>query len=216
MASLPVGESRRIVASPLWLTDADWKESISFISVDDGVPKLLIIEDFDVALQEAYLVPALIGWQSSVNDRCANRVLLVPSDVELKSVSPRIFELATLLIHDAEHVRDLERLASTISHSPPTLEIAHAAATVVGYSRTTNVSSEDQLRRYAANYGVSLPSRLVANFVSTFDGLRAFLRARDAGYVAQQAILMPWIEHARGETVARTLDEALKRILDAD
>jgi hypothetical protein len=216
MASLPGGESRRIVASPLWLTDADWKESIAFISVDDGVPKLLIIEDFDVAIQEAYLVPALVSWQSSISDQCANRVLLVPSDVELKSVSPRILEFATLLTHDAVHIRDLQRLASTIADSPPTLEMVHAAATIVGYCRTKNVSAEDQLRRYAANCGVSLPARLTENFVSVFDGLRAFLRARDAGYVAQQATLMPWVEHARGEAVSRTLDEALKRILDAE
>lgn len=216
MASLPGGAVRRVVASPLWLTETDWKESIAFISVDDGVPKLLIIEDFDVAIQEAYLVPALIGWQSSIGNQCANRVLLIPSDAELRSVSPRILELATLVTHDAVHVRDLGRLASTITDSPPTLEMVHASATVVGYSRTKNVSAEDQLRRYAANCGVSLPARLAENFVSVFDGLRAFLNARDAGYVAKEAILMPWVEHAKGEAVSRTFSEALKRILDAE
>ncbi|MGE0188129.1 MAG: hypothetical protein AB7F79_02275 [Steroidobacteraceae bacterium] len=216
MASLPVGELRRIVASPLWLTDADWKDSLSFISVDDGVPKLLIIEDFDVALQDAYLVPALVGWQSSLNDQCANRVVLVPADTELQSVSPRLFEIATLLTHDAVHIRDLKRLASTISDLPPTLEMVHAASTVVGYSRNKNVSSEDQLKQYAANYGVSLPTRLVENFVSMYEGLHSFLRSRDAGFVAQQSILMPWIAQSRGEMVSGKLDEALKRIFDAE
>jgi hypothetical protein len=215
IAALPAGESRCVVASPMWVTESDWKDALGFISEDVGVPRVLVVMDFDVGLQETYLVPALTGWASGSGPQSGNRVVLVPSDSELAAVSPRVFELATLATHSAPYVRDLKRLGGAISDTPSTLELPQAAATIIGYTRSKNVPYEDHLRQYATNYGVSVPPRVLENFVSLYEGLRSSLSARDAGYIAQEASLIPWVECACGEAVSRTLQEALKR-LDGD
>jgi hypothetical protein len=210
VGALPQGECRTLVASPLWLTELDWKEGLAFISEDVGIPRVLLITDFDVALQETSLVPPLIAWALAVSPTCANRVVLVPTDSELSSVSPRILELATVLTQNAPYIQDLTRLCAAITHSSPTLEDTQSGASFLGYLRSKNAASDTQLVKYARNYGVSLPSRVVENFISLDDGLLALLGARDARYVAQEAALMPWVERARGEAVSRILREALQ------
>jgi hypothetical protein len=214
--SLPASESRCVVASPLWITETDWKDALSFIADDSGAPRMLVVVDFDVGLQDTYLVPSLTGWISAIKPQNSNRIVLVPSDSDFGSVSARVFELATLATHDAPYIRDIKRLGATIVDPPPTLELPQSATTIVGYARSKNVSHEDDLRRYAANYGVSIPPRVLENYVSMREGMRASLGVRDADYVAQQASLIPWVEQARGEAVSRTLQEALKTVLGDD
>jgi hypothetical protein len=214
--NIPGGESRSITATPIWVGEADWKDALAFISEDVAAPRALAILDFDVALQDAYLVPALVAWVSGVKPECANRVVLVPSQPELGAVSPRVFELAALIAHNVAYVRDLKRIAASVTDSPLTLELPQLSSTILAYARSKNVTSEDELAQYAANYGVSVPTRVLENFVSVFEGLRASLKARDAAYVAQHATLIPWIEYARGEATSRTMQAALRTVFDAE
>ncbi|MEI6872425.1 MAG: hypothetical protein WCL08_09105, partial [Verrucomicrobiota bacterium] len=211
---LPQAEVYHTAVSPLWLDEADWKESLSFIREDGPAPRLLVLSDFDVALQEAYLIPALINWTITLPPNCANRVLLVPSGSSAGLISPRVFELASVISHDSDSVRDLRRIGEGVVHLPPTLDTEQASASLVRYIHSRNMVSEDQLRQYAVNFGVELPARVLEQFVSLYDGLRASLRSRDASQIAQQTCLDSWVETARGETVARTLQEALRQILD--
>jgi len=210
VSALPQGECRTIVASPLWLTEMDWKEGLAFISEDVGMPRILFIVDFDVALQETSLVPPLIAWALAASPTCANRVVLVPSDSELSSVSPRILELATLLTHNAPYIQDLARLGGAVKQSSPKLEVTQSGASLLGYLRSKCAASEEQMCKYARNFGVSLPPRVVENFISLDDSLLALLDGRDARYIAREAALMPWVERARGEAVSRILREALQ------
>jgi hypothetical protein len=210
VSALPQGECRTLVASPLWLTEVDWKEGLAFISEDVGIPRVLLITDFDVALQETSLVAPLIAWALAASPTCANRVVLVPSDPELSSVSPRILELATLLTRNAPYIQDLTRLGATITHASSPPEDTQSSASLIGNLRSKNAASEEQLGKYARKYGVSLPPRVVENFISLDDGLLALLGGREARYVALEAALMPWVERARGEAVSRILREALE------
>lgn len=210
MGAVPGGQVRRLVASPLWLTESDWKDGLTFVTEIVDASRVLIIDDFDVALQETYLVPALIAWLTAAPSTCTSRVVLVPSGSEFSSISPRVLELATLLTDAVPYIRDLKRLGATISDSPPTLEYPQSGTGVLSYMRTKSVSSEEELRRYARNYGVALPPRLIQSFVSLDEGLQAFLSIRDARAVAQEATLMPWIERARGESLARIFREAMQ------
>ena len=210
VSALPQGECRTLVASPLWLTELDWKEGLAFISEDVGIPRVLLITDFDVALQETCLVPPLIAWALAASPTCANRVVLVPTDSELSSVSPRILELATVLTLNAPYIQDFTRLSAAITHSSPALEDMRSSVNVLGYLRSKNAASDEQLSKYTRKYGVSLPPRVVENFISLDDGLLTLLGARDARYVAQEAALMPWVERARGDAVSRILREALQ------
>ena len=106
--ALPEGETSSLVASPLWVRDSDWKDGLAFLNEDSGVPRTLVIEDFDVALQEAYLVPPLIAWLTSIGANCANRVVLVPSKSDLMAVSPRVLELTSFATHSAPYIRELQ------------------------------------------------------------------------------------------------------------
>jgi hypothetical protein len=216
LSAFPGGELRSIVASPVWISELDWKEGLDFVSEDVGAPRFLLISEFDVALQEAYLVPSLIAWMLNASPLSANRIVLVPADSELVSVSPRVLELATVLTRNAAYIGDMQRLGNTIVDSPPTLDLLQSGATILGYSSSKKVSTEDDLRQYAANYGVVIPQRILENFASVYEGLRAFLGARDAAYVARDSTLLPWVKIARGDAVMRTLQEALRTALDGD
>lgn len=206
--ALPNGETKLLVASPLWMTDLDWKAGLEYLSEPDIRPRLLVLSDFDVAIQETYLIPSLLGWISSQSPLSANRIVLVPSNNELTGVSPRVFEVATLLTQDAAFVRGLEKLTSTMKDLPPTIELQQSASAVVSYEHLQNVPAERELRRYVSISGVSLPNSVAENFISLYEGLRSFLSANDAGFVAQSAILLPWVQASRGETVARSVQNA--------
>jgi hypothetical protein len=206
--ALPDGETKLLVASPLWITDIDWKAGLEYLSEPDTRPRLLVLSDFDVAIQETYLIPSLLGWISSQSPLSANRIVLVPSNNELAGVSPRVFEVATLLTQDAAFVRGLEKLTITMKDLPPTLELQQSAATIVSYEHLQNVPAERELRRYVSNSGVSLPNSVAENFISLYGGLQSFLSANDAAFVAQSAILLPWVQASRGETVARSVQNA--------
>ena len=206
------GESKTLAASPLWLTEADWKSGLTYLSEDDLIPRVLVISEFDVAIQETYLVPAMISWVTNVSPLSANRIVLVPSDSELGLVSPRVFEVATLLTQHVGFAKALEKLSGTMKDLPPTLELKQSGAAVIGFERSQNAAAETQLYRYLSNLGVPIPTRLAERFVSLFEGLRKFLSARDASFVAQQGMLLPWVRASRGETVARSLQDALSAL----
>jgi hypothetical protein len=212
--ALPFAESRTVVPSPLWTSEADWKEALAFIIEDTNVPRVLVVLDFDVALQEAYLVPALTAWVSSVQIRCSNRIVLIPSDVDLTEVSPRVLEFATVLTRNAPYLPELDRLGEMMDR-PMILDVPQTASGVMGYARAASISTEDELRRIAVNCGASIPTRVLENFVTLYDGLRGALGSRDAGRIAEHAALLPWIERARGETVSRAVSAALKMVLNA-
>jgi hypothetical protein len=206
------GESKSLVASPLWLTEADWKTGLEYLSQDELIPRVLVLSEFDVAIQETYLVPALINWISTLSPLSANRIVLVPSDSELSLVSPRVFEVSTLLTQHVGFVKALEKLAGTMKDLPPTLDLKQSGAAVIAFERSQNATAEAQLYRYVSNLGVPVPTRLAEHFISLFEGLRTFLSARDASIIAQQLILLPWVRAARGETVARSLQDALSAL----
>jgi hypothetical protein len=207
-ASIADGVCRTSAASPLWISDADWKEELAFITEDTGQPRLLVLEDFDVALQDAYLVPAIITWLSTLQGKCTNRIVLVPSSGELANISPRILEIATFATHDAPYIRDISSFDS--SAMPPPNDVPQAAADLLAFSRVINVNSETQLRRYVANLGIALAPRVAEGFVNLDEGLRPLLGRRGARIVAQEATLMPWTACARGAASEKILRGALQ------
>jgi hypothetical protein len=210
--ALPGGEIKQLVASPLWITEQDWKEGLAFLSEPDVTPRLLVLLDFDVGIQETYLVPAVLGWMTNPAAPSANRIVLVPASRELSAVSPRVFEFALLLAQDTSYVQDMEKYANTIKDTPPTMDLKQTAASLLSYERLQDSAAERQLGRYVGNSGVSLPTAVAENFISLYEGLQSFLSATDSALVAQAAVLLPWVRASRGETVAKAVQNAFSAL----
>jgi len=210
--ALPGGEIKQLVASPLWITEQDWKEGLAFLAEPDATPRLLVLLDFDVGIQETYLVPAVLGWMTNPAAPSSNRIVLVPANRELTAVSPRVLEFALLLAQDTSYVQDMERFANAIKDTPPTMDLKQTAASLVSYERLQNAVAERELRRYVSNSGVSLPTAVSENFISLYEGLQSFLSATDSALVAQAAVLLPWVRASRGETVAKAVQNAFNAL----
>lgn len=207
-SSFPDGQIRVTAASPLWMSEADWKDDLAYLQQERSGPRLLIIENFDSALQDAYLVPPLLAWLTSVAETSANRVALVPSVDDLSDVSPRILEISTCLAHKAPHLGwpqfDEGRMKSRLQ--------VHSAADLVKFVRSTDPSGERGLSQFLSNQKVLLPSRLIRGFVNVYDGLRALLHPREARLIAQDTTLIPWGERAFGVTQLTLLRNALHNL----
>jgi chaperonin cofactor prefoldin len=210
--ALPGGEIKQLVASPLWITEQDWKEGLAFLAEPDATPRLLVLLDFDVGIQETYLVPAVLGWMTNPTAPSSNRIVLVPANRELTAVSPRVLEFALLLAQDTSYVQDMERFANAIKDTPPTMDLKQTAASLVSYERLQDAAAERELRRYVSNSGVSLPTAVAENFISLYEGLQSFLSATDSALVAQAAVLLPWVRASRGETVAKAVQNAFNAL----
>jgi hypothetical protein len=172
-----------------------------------------VITDFDIGAQDAYLVPGIL----KVLDEAPplNRVVLVQSGSDAASVSQRIPEMATYLMHEASFVKELERLGSTIRAVPPILDVKQTQQGVLGHVAGENTAFEDQIQQIARNCGVSVPTRVLTQFVSFYEGLRAGLVTSDAAYLAREAVLLPWARQVRGDSVAELLESALDTTLGA-
>ena len=207
-ASFLDAEIRVTAASPLWISDADWKDDLAYLQRSGTRPKLLVIENFDAALQDAYLFPPLVAWLQSIANASASRVVLVPSVDDLSDVSPRIHEISTCLAHQPPH-RGWPQFDEARMKAP--LEV-QSAADLVKFVRSTNPSGERELSQYLCNQKISLPLRLIQGFVNVYDGLRLLLPSREARVIAQDATLIPWGERALGATQLTMLRNALDNL----
>jgi len=211
-ATLPGCGVKIITAAPHWVSAADWIDVQEFAAEPEATPRLLVVLDFDVALQDTYLVPALGTLRATLPTHSAHRILLVPSDTSLRSVAPRVFEFASFMPHDAPYIRDLSRIGATILDTPSTLELPRTIAALLGHTKANLPSMEDDLRRYVENVGVYLPTRVLENYISVYEGLRTSLSARDAGLVSRESTLLPWLERARGASLTRVVRDALESL----
>jgi len=203
--SFPDGQIRVIATSPLWTSEADWRDDLAYLQHEPSRPRLLIIENFDAALQDAYLVPALLAWLTSLAETSLSRVALVPSSDDLSDVTSRVLEISTCLAYKAPHLGwpqfDEKRLKARLQ--------ARVAADLVKFIRSTDSASERGLSQYLHNKSISLPVRLTRNFANVYDGIRALLPPQEARVVAQDTTLIPWGERALSATQLTLLRSAL-------
>jgi hypothetical protein len=207
-ASFPEAQIRITAASPLWISDADWKEDFVYLQQSGTRPRLLIIENFDAAMQDAYLVPPLLTWLQSIPNTSASRVVLVPSVDNLSDVSPRIHEISTCLAHQPPHY-GWPQFDEARMKTPPEVQ---SAADLVRFVLPINQSGERELSQHLWKQRISIPLRLVQGCVNVYDGLRLLLPSREARVIAQDATLIPWGERALGATQLTMLRNALDNL----
>jgi len=203
-------EVKHVTASPVWIDGRDWKDSLDFISGAAEAARVLVLHDFEVALQDAYLIPALRSWSSSIPVESRNRVILVPAAASMNDVSPRVLEFSILFSDDTSFLSELDRLAVRFQDKHEDVWRTTSPADALQYVESLNREYEQQLRQLASNCGVDVPVDVAARFVSISAGLAQVLGSQESTRVASEVALLPWLRLARGEGAARLIEETLR------
>jgi hypothetical protein len=206
---------RNIAASPLWTSSSDWREPLEFIAHAEGSARVLVINDFDVGVQEAYLVPALIEWLSSAYEKSLSRIFLVPCNRDSHAMSQRVLEIGTYLPPDSGFFKELARIAPSTDLSGTKLFVENVAHNLNSFVVITNYKYQEEIAKIAESSGFQLPERLVANFINMYSGLTRVIPHDSATLLAASLSVLPWIQETRGESARRAFHDRLKILFGA-
>lgn len=213
--SIPNVESKRIGASPLWTNRSEWKDALDFVSDATQGPRVLEIHDFDVALQEAYLVPALREWLGSGAVGFSNRIFLFASTDGMENVSRRVLECGIVMPRDAVLVELLQRLGSEIDAKHLDYWSEAQSVDPLVYMESPNRQFEEQIRLLASNSGADVPRDVAAQFVNVASGLARRVGEQHGAQLASEVTLLQWLRLCRGDGAARIFEETLRTVYGA-
>jgi hypothetical protein len=213
---IPNSEIRAAAVSPLWVTAAHWAEHFSFISVQEVAPRLLVLLDFDVSIQEAFVLPELLGWLSNTGHGSQNKVVLVPSVSDLSQVSSRILEISVTLLSTNPLLQELQKVATVPASLKSEIINAGIPQDFFKHSPKVNLELEANIRNIGQNCGIQLPSRLVENFIGLQFHLTQGLPEDLSGRIAANLTLMPWMLMAKGESLSRIFRSSLSTMFGGD
>lgn len=202
-------------ASPLWVEAQDWQESITFISEFNSSARVLVLMDFDVGIQEAYLLPTLRTWIANILARPEHRIILVTSSPSFEGVSPRVLEASLSLANPPEFIGDIERLARSADDKLADRWRETAPARPLAYQETLNSEFEQQLKKIFENFGATISPALSRQFINLKHGVQNLVGESDAAAIAGECSLLPWYRRTRGEGAGRVLKETLRSIFGA-
>jgi hypothetical protein len=189
---------------------SDWLDEIHFISDAAVSNRVLVILDFDVAIQETYLLPSLHTWLASLPPSSTNRIVLAPSTESMRDVSPRVVEFATVLELDTRWAEGIEKAAAELDSAGVEDWAARLPVSANKFQTTRNREHETHIRQLALNCGSEIPAEVACRFVSITTGLSEHVSHSRSVEIASAASLLPWIRLDRGEGMARILEEALR------
>jgi hypothetical protein len=201
---------RNIAASPLWTSSSDWREALNFIAHAEGSAHVLVINDFDVGVQEAYLVPALIEWLSSAHENSLSRIFLVASSRDSHAISPRVLELGTYLRPEIEFYKELARSCPSFDSSGAKSFLESVGHDLSNFVVLTNYKYQEEISKIAESSGFELPERLAANFINMYSGHTRVIPHNGATLLAASLSILPWIQETRGESSRRAFHDRLK------
>lgn len=199
---------QRFSASPLWINSSDWAEGIKLLR-DKSESHIIVLSDFDVAIQESYLVPTLSHWFDDPSGNSLSRLVLVPSKPLLSAVSNRVLEMSSVLEFDSKWIsRSNVKTDTRSSHHKNDNSVS--LEEILGFSVSPNVEFESNLKKFANNLGIDLPPRLASQFVNLYMALSKELPDNEAGGIALEVTVLPWVRSVRGVSVGRIVEEHLK------
>lgn len=215
LAAREAPEIRWESASPLWVEAQDWRDSIAFISDYSASARVLVLMDFDVGLQEAYLLPTLRTWIASTPRQCEHRLVLVPSDPSFEGVSPRVLEACVANTSASEFIAEVERIARGADADLSARWRQTTPSRPFTFEETSSSELELQVRKLFENLGTTMPPTLARQFISVMHGIGDFIGDSAAARIASECTLLPWYRRARGEGASRVLGETLRSIYGA-
>lgn len=203
----PYSQIRYEVVSPIWLSQADWQESYDFINEEADGPRVLVLSDFDVSIQEVALVPALNKFIN--NSTSINRVILIPSRPIYQETCVRILESSVILEFDDLWFSNKNKLNSISFEN--TLMGVNSVNTnyLLSHKIVGNPDFERDLKTISTNIGIDLPQRPSQNFINIYSCLED-LPDNEAWRIASEITLLPWVELSRGEAFRKIYEETLK------
>ena len=202
-------------ASPLWVEAQDWHESIAFISDYKASARVLVLMDFDVGIQEAYLLPTLRTWIANIPAQPEHRIILVTSSPSFDGVNPRVLEASLSVASAAEFIGDIERLARGPDDKLAGRWRETAPSRPLAYQETTNSEFEQQVQKVFENLGATISPALAREFINLKHGVQDLIGESGAAAIAGECSLLPWYRRTRGEGAGRVLKETLRSIYGA-
>ncbi|WP_415062092.1 hypothetical protein [Bdellovibrio sp.] len=200
---------RSATASPLWISADILNDERAFLESALIQPRVLIISDFDVALQEVYLIPFLTDWMQS-SQTTLSKVILVPANEDLSGVNPRLLEMCWHFNWNDWIENDLSGIEK-IAEKFYKLQIMNSSSSsIFKYQHSLNVEFEADLAKICANEGVTLPPRLMNHFMNVLCGLLEIMSHDESGKTAVRVCIRPWLRVARGESISRLVEERFR------
>ncbi len=206
-------EVRLIVASPLWTTPSDWQGDLSFLTENHSKHRLLILCDFEVPLQEAYLMPALVKW-STQNQNTNDKIILIQSSAA-NPVSNRLFEFGIQIPKiDHEFPESLSSKANNLIDAPA---IAKLLTNGLGLLPRTdgNVNHENSIRQLAKNSDLAIHPSVLTTFSRLQNFFEMVLTNEAAFDLALSLSVLRWIEKTAGAIRMQIFEERIYAILEA-
>lgn len=203
---------KTVCVSPLWINKKELDNELRSLSKSSANPHILVISDFDVALQEVYLVPFLVDWLQS-NSSNVSKVILVPSTSNIGRINPRILELGWLFdwLQFLEQITQFNADECLLKFEKSPLSGENGSA-LFRHKFSTNLSFESDLAKIGFNEGVILPPSLMSQFMNVHIGLMDILSYGDSGKAALSLCLVPWLKRTRGEAVCRIFEERIRAV----
>lgn len=196
--------------SPMWTSKKDMEAEFKFLTDASSASKVLVVSDFDVALQELYLIPFLIEW---MNDEASNfnKIILVPSTSSLNRINTRVLELGWIF----EWKDDLQKsIAINVDDCLEKFEKSNFAAQnsfeLFRYQSSNNILFQSDLAKISLNEGVLLPPALMTQFMNIQIGLKSILSEGDSGKAAISFCIIPWLKRSRGDAICRIFEERFR------
>ncbi len=197
---------KQISTHPSWINKNDWEEGVTFIESERNDARLLIINDYDKALQECYLRPVLIHWLNNYLSPY-DKIILVSAEPDLKEASSSILELGLYLPNSGEFFKDLDLRFKDIDINSKLKQISNQPVNKLISLTTAHTFPLEGLIRNQLK--ISLSKYSSTNFNNLYFSLKLILNEREALRVAYCNSIGHWIKKKEGTAPMRILEEQL-------
>lgn len=216
LRKLPGVEMREISASPSWFYEDDWEKDIQFVEQNSSRPRVLIIHNFDAAVQESYLLPFLIRWFYSESSH-DTKIFLIPSESNTAQICKKVFEMAIMLDFDSTFINMITTQGRVIDTKVNIADISKENMANILFAdqdvKERNTHEKELKVITSAEYH---PTYLISNFVNIEQSLTsigdAYTHSNDALYIAAWLTIFPWGAESKGDIDRKLYEGRLKSI----
>ena len=201
---------KSIVASPLWVSEKDWVNDVRSLEGNNSKINFIVIRDFDIGIQETYLIPVLLRW-INVKEEKIIKVILVPSGKEQQEINPRLIGMSSNIDFSHETVESLILFGSSInSESNIKRVLEKRVDEFFSPTKYINIEFERQIQNLVKDY--ELPKQVLSNFVGLYEYCNQYSNSdRNISFAARFTIY-PWLNHTHGEIAKRRTEEYINSI----
>ena len=200
-----------MVPNPLWLDSSHCEKAFEFFIDSEGSDKIIVIQDFDIPLQELYLIPALVAWRVR-NPNSQNRVILVKSG-DYNPIATRLFNLAALMpsldFKFSEHLdgKGFSKLPDNAIESMLTQGL------IVPKKESFQNAIEETINAIARSSDLSVSPGVISTFSLLVTNLKLAIDEDVAFRIAMRLTILNWIEKTSGEVRMRLLEERILKVM---